>query len=572
MGKRNHLRSVIGAVAVVAATAFVLLAGVARDTGPSTETLIDAWAREDGTIRLELLAALAARPQDTERVIEQRLRGSDAATRYEAARLSMELGGGLAREALLALALEAHAPDACRIGALYALRGPALSRDEKTAIVRTALEVERPIVRRAALASLSGNTDTTDVTLLKSLLDNRDPLTRVYAARLLKESGHGPEAGFFAELLQHEDYLVRQEACDALGGYDASGAGALLEKALARETNASAARTARLALDRHRSRLAEGGEERFFTNILSEEDDDARFWALDTLKDTDPVLEGIALKTLAEEPSEFGLLCRVRLAMDDTRTAALPAESKHHAAVHNVLALQTLEYFHAQPGGPRLNALDSLRLAEALVTEDSGVKPLRHADNPLTGRGFFGYGTFGGPASTYMEELLGELDSAVASGDVEAGIEFAGRLLHLVQDMTSPLHVFCVSHPFNTCLFEDYWRTNQRDVQTVLEGCELVAGKPGAMPPGIAERLDPFSAGRLEARLAGVTDGLAGHFEALAWLTYFTASHWGELRFADAASAPATLPGTFHDGNAGELPNVLHAMIRASVRSVACVL
>jgi len=566
MGKQSRLRSIFGAAAVLAAVAAVLLVLFARDSRPSAASIIDAWTHEDGPARVELLAALAARPRDTERVLERRLRGSDAAARYEAARLSAELGGSLARKALLELASEVHAPDACRLGALYALRGPALSQQEKAVILRTAVETGKPLVRRAALAALSGNTDHEDAPALSLLLESGDPITSVYAARLLAESGHGPGVDFFAELLEHQDYLVRQEACDALGRYDTPDAGALLEKALARETNASAARAARLAFGLHRSGPTEDGRERFFRDILAKGDDDERLWALDTLKDLDPAQEEAALKAMAAEPSDFGLLCRVRLVSDNKPASTVFPESKHHAIVHNVLAAQALEQFHAQPGAPQLNALDSLRLTEAIVTEDAGVKPLRHANNPLTGRGFFGYGTSGGPSSTYMKELLGELDATIASGDVEAGIDLAGRVLHLIQDMTSPLHVFCVSHPFNTCLFEDYWRTNQQEVQTLLGQHEIVAAMPGVPPPGITERMDAFSAGRLEERLAGVQEGLTSHFEALAWLTYFTASHWGELHYTDEASTPVTLAAAFNDGNAAELPNVLHTMFDGKIR------
>lgn len=565
-GRQYTARRVIAAGVFLAAAGAVLIPWFAREKAPPVDILFDTWAGEEGPARVEALLALAAREKETEPLLEERLRSGDAGERYEGARLAGELGGTLARGALLDLALDARAPDACRAGALYALRGPALSSREKAEILETATGTGRPIVTRAALASLSGNTGEADAPALQSLLGRADPLTRVYAARLLGEQGRGPAPAFYRDLADHEDYLVRQEAYDALGAGGDPAAGPLLEKAAARETNQSAARAARLALGLHKARASGAGHDRFLKDILHNGDDDERLWALDTLKDADPALARAAVKELAAEASDFGLWCRTRLALDEKSAVGMFPGWKHNGVVHNLLTMVSLERFHAQPGAPVLDAADALRLTGALVTEDSGVKPLRHAYNPLTGRGFFGYGTFGGPSAKYMDELLAELDGAIAARDAEAALDLAGRLLHLVQDITSPLHVFGVSHPFNTCLFEDYWRENRLEVETLLNGIEIVPARPSVVPPGSPERLDAFSLDRLETRLAGISDSLRGHFEALSWLNYFTVSHWGELRFADEASAPVTLPAAFPDGSADAEHNVLHAMFAGKIR------
>jgi HEAT repeat protein len=531
------------------------------------------YGSKQGLERLDSLVAFAERGEEAAAWLEHLLRFGNDAERYEAARIAGELGGEDLRAPLLAVAVDPKRNGAVRAAACYALRESGLNEAEKAVLLKNVAETGCALADRAALAALAGQTDSDDVPVLESLLLGDDPLTRLYAARLLTEQGCAPALSFFKTFSESEDYLVRQEAYDALGASDVHGADVLLRTALAREANSSAARMARLALGFYRARqISPDAERSYFETILDSGEDEERLWALNTLNTIDKVRAYAAVGKLARENSDMGVWCRARFRVRaDVKEKVMPGRGrlpieKHHSVVHHTLTEESLQRYHAQPWAPRMDLADDLRLVSAVVLEDSGVKPLRHAYNPLTGRGFFGYGTFGGAARRYMGELLDELKAATDVQNTETSLDLAGRVLHLVEDMSSPLHIFGVSHPFNTCLFEAYWRDNHGEVETVLHGREIIPAHPAVVPAECREILDPFSVARLQKRLEAIPDTMPGRLEALSWATYFTASHWGEIRFDDTTAEAHTLPGTFREKHVEAQDNGLYAMFNGRIR------
>lgn len=568
----------MGLFCAVAVFLFVLM--VSKGAPPDDSTgelsireLFSQCGSKEELERLDSLVAFAERGEEAVAWLEHVLRRGNAAEGYEAARMAAELGGEGLRAPLLAVAADPRRNSAVRVAACYALQESGLNDADKAVLLESVLNTDSALVCRAALASMTGHTDRDDVPVLEFLLLRDDPLTRLYAARLLTEQGRSPEPSFFQSLADSGDYLVRQELYDALGGSDVTGADKLLEQAAARETNQSAARMARLALRFYRARQISPDAERFFfETILDSEEDEARLWALNTLRAADKDRADAALKDLARESSDMGAWCRARIsaragvkAKATSGNGTLSLE-KHQGVVHRTFTEDILQRYHAQPGVPRMDLVHGLRLVSAVVLEDSGTKPLRHAHNPLTGRGFFGYGTFGGSAHRYMGELLDELKVAADVCDTESSLDLAGRVLHLVEDMSSPLHIFGVSHAFNTCLIEAYWRNNHGEVEAVLHDREIIPAHPAVVPAGCQAILDPFSAARLQKRLEAIPDTMPGRLEALAWATYFTASHWGEIRFDDMAVEAHTLPGTFREKHVETQDNSLHAMFNGRVR------
>lgn len=546
------------------------------DNGASPRELFDRYSSEDGLQRIEALAAFAEGREKTYAWLERLLRHGNASEKYEALRMADELGEGRFKTAFLDTAVDPNQNAAVRVAACYALQGSGLKEAEKARLFDSAIKTDTAIVGRASLAALSGCTNDGDAPVLESLLDHDDPLTRLYAARLLTEQGRSPELSFFQSLADSEDYLVRQELYDALGGSDVTGADTLLEQATARETNQSAARAATLALGLYKARHASAAEEaRFFSGLFASGGDEARLWALDTLNAIDKERADAAVKKLAGENSDMGAWCRARLRIAGEKVAGekgLRAEcetfsrEKHAEPAHSALTGAMLDGYCDQAGVTCFSDSDRLRLTMAQIVEDYGIKPLRHAHNPLTGRGFLGYGVFGGSAYRYMKELLEALDTASEGGDKEAALDLAGRMLHLVEDMSSPLHVFTVAHPFNNCLFEAYWFEHPLDVENLLYGQEIMPVHTSVAPPACLENLDSFSGARLEKRLEAIGDTMPGRLESLAWATYFIASFWGEIRFDDTAAAAHTLPAFFRERHVEAEENILYTMFDGKIR------
>jgi len=224
-----------------------------------------------------------------------------------------------------------------------------------------------------------------------------------------------------------------------------------------------------------------------------------------------------------------------------------------------------------------LSGTCSNRMREGAYDEDNGTRSLDHAWNPLTG-GMFPLASM--TARDAATDRWNSMVSALAAGNIDGGDgsgawHFLGRASHLIQDMTSPLHVFALQHAAPTCKFEDYWQANDASLRTVLTGI----GGPlhsNTLDAKSTEKLDAFSAQRLQYRFDNScpnknSDDIRGWSEVIAWTTYFRSTFWGEIVFVDdgssgVATAPLTTGTTFSDGYVGPQTNTLHVMFPNNVR------
>jgi len=294
----------------------------------------------------------------------------------------------------------------------------------------------------------------------------------------------------------------------------------------------------------------------------------------------DPVGGISALSTLAFEESTLGMRSRLRLLLmalngaSRDHVAGLPRHTantapfeKHHLPGHAVLAREALElYGHSWVSESHADAF-----ARGVVEEDRGAWPINHAHNPLTRRGFIGRRGPGGSAIRYVERLLSRLDrlnarEALTNNDLEAAWHLAGRAHHVLQDMSSPLHVFSVWHVLRVCLFEEYWREHWKAISPIVRAHGLTGMSPPHVPDSALERLDGFTRDRVSQRIAALSDTLSDHTDALAWLAYYRASFWGEIHYDDDAAPAQTTPTQYDDGDAPALPNILASMFDQHVR------
>jgi hypothetical protein len=220
------------------------------------------------------------------------------------------------------------------------------------------------------------------------------------------------------------------------------------------------------------------------------------------------------------------------------------------------------------------------RMHEGTADEDNGTRSLDHAYNPMTG-GVFPLGSM--TARDTAADRWASMVSAFLAGNFDGGDgsgawHYLGRAAHLVQDMTSPLHVFALQHAAPTCQFEAYWRDNDAYLRTLLAGI----GAPldsNTLDTKSTERLDAFTSARLQYRFSNSctnkdNSDVRGFSEVVAWTTYFRSTFWGQIVFVDdgssgIATAPMTTGTTFIDGYVGPQTNTLHAMFPNDVRWIA---
>jgi hypothetical protein len=221
------------------------------------------------------------------------------------------------------------------------------------------------------------------------------------------------------------------------------------------------------------------------------------------------------------------------------------------------------------------------RMHEGAADEDNpSTRSLDHAWNPMTD-GMFPLASMTARDAAY--DRWTNMASAFVAGNFDGGDgagawHYLGRASHLVQDLTSPLHVFAIQHAVPTCQFEAYWQTNDPSMRTLLTaiGAPLTSS---ALDAKCTEKLDTFSASRLQYRFNHNcphrdNDDIRGWSEVVAWTTYFRTTFWGQLVFGASgssglATAPLTTGTTFTDGYVEAQTNTLHAMFPNNVRWVA---
>ena len=400
---------------------------------------------------------------------------------------------------------------------------------------------------------------------------------RMYAARLLLETNHVLPANSFLALAKHQDYLVRQEAYMILGEYNNATITNFLKNAAVTEANISAARAARLALNKQQIDTLQGdeNEEEALSLLLNTEDEQECWQGIQIALSNNEYLGVKALKSLASSDSELQETAVAQLiALQYTKDSIVPEpqfpENKHAITIHETLAHYNVTLHNSlllpSPITPDMESL----FTQADINEDSGIQPLTHAWNPLTGRGFLRQHGFGGSAQEYASRLLSELDSLCSNNNItlkdqDAGWQLAGRLFHLLQDMTSPLHVFTVWHVFHGH-FETYWAPFVAEALATTDVWNSAPLSLPDIPQAAVFHLDDHTRSALEQRVTNLPNTLSAYQEALAWCTYYRASFWGEIRYAEQASSTYTLAATFDDGITEALPNVLDLMFDHNIR------
>ncbi len=539
--------------------------------------------------------ALALRKAEALPLVKENLRIGDLWEKHALAKFLQASPWPETAGELLSLALDSGEHWLPRQSALYALgflgdtsAGPALA-----AILS---EPECPAgVRLAAMAALARLGCRDAVEAILPFAADEDIHTRLFAQYALARFGKDVDRDFLISALGDEDYLVRAEACEALaaaGGEDAVARLRVLSEGDPHQAVRIAAAKGRLSMETRDQPAAAKLD--ILKNALGSAD---RFTATWILRETLDACgeEGRAfLISLAGQEDAHGRAARNILVMKDEvlrtmtfpeRNRALPDCSINLAHMKSPTHYTLIEYASEKaaelPAPVIFTASQKSRMREGVYDEDNGIRSANHAFNPIS------YGAF--PTGTVArDEALTRWNSMTAAfvdgnldgGDGDGAWHFSGRLSHILQDMTSPLHVLAVEHiPPRYCQFEVFWEDEDPALRTILNGtgAPLHSGDP--LPAEALAQLDTFSQLRLQHRFENNCPGKAaddprGWLEVLAWITWFRTTFWGEVNFgssgsSDGATSSLTTATTFKDGTVSAKPNVLHTMFNGDVRWIA---
>ena len=216
------------------------------------------------------------------------------------------------------------------------------------------------------------------------------------------------------------------------------------------------------------------------------------------------------------------------------------------------------------------------RLIEGAADEDSPfTRSFDHGYNPVSNGAFTLGNTARNESGTRWSSMNDKFNTgALDGGDKVGAWHYLGRVSHLIQDMSSPLHSMAIDHdPIISCVcqFEKYWGNADSTLRSLLNtvGGPLHSSDP--LTPDAKAKLDSFTKKRLQYRYdndcPSKGDDVRGSIEVLAWITYFRSTFWGQVTFGTSGSSgPATSSQTTSDGTVGAETNVLHTMFDGHVQ------
>ena len=218
------------------------------------------------------------------------------------------------------------------------------------------------------------------------------------------------------------------------------------------------------------------------------------------------------------------------------------------------------------------------RLWEGAEDEDIDPRWLNHFFRPIDNAGMTGGVIAPVKATEYWNSMISAyVNGNLNGGDGNGAWHYLGRISHLLQDMTSPMHVFDKAHP-NTCNFESYWPTKQTILEDILKKIEIspirVLHSDNSLPAEATKHLDELSQSQLQYRYAHncpdkTLNNVKGYLEVLAWITYFRTTFWGEINFgitgaSGSATSARTTPTTYVSDGVQHIivdqVNALHTM------------
>jgi len=246
---------------------------------------------------------------------------------------------------------------------------------------------------------------------------------------------------------------------------------------------------------------------------------------------------------------------------------------------------------------------------EDIIGEIQGetVRSKEHAYNPLINRGFLegtmNYGTARDRSLSIWDDRMipyfreGYLYQEETTSQAGGSWQQLGRVSHLLQDMTSPLHVFANLHLLYVwpCMYEGYWAQNQDYLKnSILSSVGSPLYTDGSLPSEATAKLDSYTGQRLQYWFGSSANNgngpvgcphrsvndVRGYLEVLSWITYFRCTFWGEVKFGTSGSSgyatTATTTGTTFNSYPGDSTlyvgsktNTLNTMFPSSVYWIA---
>lgn len=566
------------------------------------EEALQALADIDGGPEIQqVLRAIALRKQEALPAIKARLYTGNIWDKKAMTRLLRCSPTPEAYPDLLALALRKDEHWLTRMGALYAL-GELGDVSAGRSVMGILSEPNCPAgVQLAAISTLARIGYREAAIAIREFEQHEDIHLRLFASRALAEFGEPVERQYVISALENQDYVVRKEACEALATVEGEDIAERLATAAQTDYNEAVRIAARIALLCRETRIQTASQKlTTFQNALDKADRRTASWILwRILRECGP--EGRSfIETLGSQDTVGGERARTFLTLsgqpfssplpvENTLIDAQDGNGPMHADVptHQTLMEYAISKAASLETPLSFTSSQQTRMREGARDEDMwdpSPRFINHGYNPLTNSGFvtdYGIGaTARDTAFTRWNSMTSSfIDGRLDGGDGDGAWHYLGRVSHLLQDMSSPLHALGTYWHALGCQFEEFWGNNDSLLRSTLNSIGGPLHSSDALPSEAAAKQDPFTQARLQYRYDNscpnkASDDIRGWIEVLAWITYFRATYWGEVSFGTTgssglATSSQTTGTTFTDGYVGAKMNALHSMFDGNIQWIA---
>ncbi len=312
---------------------------------------------------------------------------------------------------------------------------------------------------------------------------------RLFAYRALAQFGKPVDIQFLFFSLKSQNFVVRQDACRALAAVEGEDAEPVLKSVAERDNNESVRSAAQIGLLERSIRKRPAAEKlEILKTALGNAERRTETWIIRTIvEECGPAGRGY-IRGLARRDDRIGERAASFLIAEEGIVSTTPQIEESADEDLGILHASTpthqtiMEKAAGLAAPPVLTGIQQIRLEEGAVDEDKHValetieRSKAHFYNPLTGEGLPLCDTSLHRAYTIWNELMtpffeqGYLEAQESEIPPQWGGAWQqlGRVSHLLQDMSSPLHVLGIAHPF-TCEFENYWGGADQALRDIID-------------------------------------------------------------------------------------------------------
>lgn len=246
--------------------------------------LVNSFLLAEGSTLYEVNIAHVLRKKEVLPVVLKKIQECPPIEKRKITKLLRDVQWPEATSYLLNIVLSDEEHELSRIGALYAI-GSIGKKSVGNDILPLLDKSSRGITeKRIIIATLARLKHKQSIPKIRQYISNENIFIRLYAIRALSELGEKVDESIILNLINNKDYVIRQEACNALASTEYPEAKRILDEILKNDSHESVKRTAKIALSRlNVSKMSNEEKAIYLEKMIHDSDKKIKRWAINTL-------------------------------------------------------------------------------------------------------------------------------------------------------------------------------------------------------------------------------------------------------------------------------------------------